>query len=230
MKIAVIGTGMVGQALAGRLSGLGHDVVIGTRDVAATVARKESDVRGTMALSQWLSLHPGIRVLSFPEAGAHAELVINATAGMNSLDALQQVGAEKLQGKVLLDVAVPLMRSAEAPSELTVSNTDSLGEQIQRAFSDVLVVKSLNTVWCEIMVNPARLPGHHDMFIAGNDQGAKHTVMGLLDQFGWPADSIVDLGDITGARAMEMYSRLTFTLAKQWGHFDFNLALVRGKG
>lgn len=227
MKISVIGTGMVGQALAGRLSDLGHDVVIGTRNVAATLARKESDARGTIVLSQWLTSHPTVRVLSFAEAGEHAELVINATGGMASLEALQQVGAERLQGKVLLDVAVPLIRSTEGPPELTVSNTDSLGEQIQRAFPRALVVKSLNTVWCEIMINPARLPGHHDMFVAGNDEDAKRTVTGLLNQFGWRADSIIDLGDITGARAMEMYSRLTFTLSKQWGHFDFNLALVR---
>lgn len=230
MKIAVIGTGMVGQALAGRLSDLGHDVVIGTRDVAATLARKDADARGTLLLSQWLESHPAVRVLSFTEAGRHAELVISATAGVNSLAALQQVGSAQLQGKVLLDVAVPLLRSAEIPPELAVSNTDSLGEQIQRAFPDTLVVKSLNTVWCEVMINPARLPGRHDMFVAGNHQNAKSTITDLLHQFGWPADSIIDLGDITGARAMEMYSRLTFTLAKQWGHFDFNLALVRRQG
>lgn len=227
MKIAVIGTGMVGQALAGRLSVLGHDVVIGTRDVAVTLARKAPDARGAMVLSKWLESHSAVRVLSFAEAGDHAELIINATGGMTSLDALHQVGANKLEGKVLLDVSVPLIRSTEKPPVLTVSNTDSVGEQIQRAFPGALVVKSLNTVWCEIMINPARLPGHHDMFIAGNAQSAKRTVTGLLEQFGWPADSIIDLGDITGARAMEMYSRLTFALAKQWGHFDFNLAIVR---
>lgn len=228
MKISVIGTGMVGQALAGRLSGLGHDVVIGTRDVEATLARKEPDARGTLALSQWLALHPGTRVLGLPEAGTHAELVINATAGASSLNALKQIGADRLRGKVLLDVAVPLIRSTQLPPELSVSNTDSLSEQIQRTFPDALIVKSLNTVWCEIMIDPARLPGRHNMFIAGNDQAAKHIVMSLLEQFGWPTDSVIDLADITGARAMEMYARLTFTLAKQWGHFEFNLALVRG--
>lgn len=227
MKIAIIGTGMVGQALAGRLDELGHEVVIGTRDVLATLARRDADARGTKVLFEWLKFYPAVKVMSFAEAGDYAELIINATGGMTSLDALNQIGADRLSGKVLLDVAVPLNRSTDFPPELTVSNTDSLGEQIQRAFPGALVVKSLNTVWCEIMINPARLPGDHDMFIAGNDPHAKGTVMSLLGQFGWHRGSIIDLGDITGARAMEMYSRLTFTLAKQWGHFDFNLSLVR---
>lgn len=228
MKIAVLGTGMVGRVLAARLTDLGHDVVIGTRDPEATLARTEPGSMGTPPYSRWQAEHPDVRLLAFPDAGAHAEVVLNATNGANALSALHAVGAENLAGKVLLDLALPLDMSQGMPPTLTVANTDSLGEQVQRAFPDTKVVKSLTTVFCEVMVDPAKVPGEHSIFVAGNDAGAKRTVEGILQQFGWPTESILDLGDITGARAVEMYSRLFFTLAEKFGSFELNINVLRG--
>lgn len=228
MKIAVLGTGMVGRTLAARLGGLGHDVVIGTRDPQATLARTQTDGMGTPPYSQWQFEHPEVRLLALPDSGAHAEVVLNATHGAFSLDALHSVGADNLTDKVLLDLALPLDFSGGMPPTLTVAHTDSLGEQVQRAFPNAKVVKSLTTVFCEVMVDPSRVPGEHSIFVAGNDGDAKKTVEDILEQFGWPADSVLDLGDITGACAVEMYSRLFFTLAGRFGSFDLNINVVPG--
>lgn len=227
MKIAVLGTGMVGQTLAARLAELGHEVVIGTRDPVATVARTASGGMGTPPFAQWQADHPEVGLLSFPEAGSHAELVVNATQGAVCMDALHAVGSENLDGKILLDLALPLDMSQGIPPTLTVANTDSLGEQVQRTFPNTKVVKSLTTVFCEVMVNPGKVPGEHNIFVVGNDDEAKRTVDTILEQFGWPGDSILDLGDITGSRAVEMYSRLFFTLAKKFDSFDFNIKVVK---
>lgn len=227
MKIAVIGTGGVGRTLAAALAGLGHEVVIGTRDVENTLANTEPDVFGNPPYARWQQEHTDIRLLPFAEAGAHGEVVLNATNGANSLAALEAVGADNLAGKVLLDLALPLDLSQGMPPTLTVANTDSLGEQIQRAFPDARVVKSLNSVAFPVMVDPSRVPGAHTLFVAGDDEDAKETVRGLLEGFGWPADAVIDLGDITGARGAEMYSRLYFTLAGVLETFDFNINVVR---
>jgi predicted dinucleotide-binding enzyme len=228
MRIAVLGTGMVGRALAARLAGLGHDVVVGTRDVQRTLTRTEAHEFGQPPYSAWQREHPEIRLVSLPDAGAHGEVVLNATNGRNALESLHSVGADVLSGKILLDLALPLDLSNGLPPVLTVANDDSLGEQIQRAFPQTFVVKSLNSVYFEVMIDPARVPGQHTIFVAGNDAAAKRTVADLLQQFGWPSDSVFDLGDISGARGAEMYARLFFTLYKALGTFDFNIAVVRG--
>ena len=114
-------------------------------------------------------------------------------------------GAEQLAGKVLVDVANPLDMSKGMPPTLTVCNDDSLGESIQRAFPEVRVVKALNTVTAAVMVAPQLVSGDHTIFICGNDDGAKAQARGLLEEFGWSAGSILDLGDIAAARGMEMY-------------------------
>ena len=219
MKISVLGTGMVGRGLAGRLDELGHDVTVGTRDVAAT--RRAADY------AAWQSDHPTISLRTFREAGECGDLILNAVAGVHALPALETVGAEALSGKVLLDLAIPLDLSKGMPPTLTTSSTDSLGEQIQAAFPETRVVKSLHTVYYEVMIDPSRVPGQHSIFVAGNDADAKTTVSGILEQFGWPAGSIIDLGDITASRATEMYSRLFFALYGQFGSFDFNINVVR---
>ncbi|MGH2841433.1 MAG: NADPH-dependent F420 reductase, partial [Solirubrobacteraceae bacterium] len=145
---------------------------------------------------------------------AYGEVVVNATAGAASLQALEQAGAEQLAGKVLVDVSNPLDFSQGMPPTLTVCNDDSLGEQIQRAFPDARVVKTLNTVTAALMVEPALVPGAHTVFVCGNDDGAKTQVRELLAGFGWPPDSILDLGDISAARGTEMYLPLWLRL---WG-------------
>ncbi|WP_425860277.1 NADPH-dependent F420 reductase [Arthrobacter sp. TWP1-1] len=227
MKIAVIGTGMVGRGLAGRLSELGHDVVIGTRNIADTLARTETDNMGTPPYAQWQEENLSVRLLTLREAGTHGDVVLNAANGQNALDALAGVGAEALAGKVLLDLALPLDLSQGFPPTLTIANADSLGEQIQRAYPKSRVVKSLNSVYYQVMIDPSRVPGPHSIFVAGNDLDAKRTVERLLSEFGWPASSIIDLGDITGARGVEMYARLFFTLYNAFGTFDFNINVTR---
>ena len=227
MKIAIIGTGMVGRGLAARLAGLGHDVVIGTRSVEETLARTVPDGMGTPPFAQWQQDNPEVRLVALPDAGAHGDVVINAANGQNALAALEGVGAGPLAGKVLLDLALPLDLSEGFPPTLTISNTDSLGEQIQRAYPDTRVVKSLNSVYYQVMIDPSRVPGPHSIFVAGNDSDAKRTVDALLGEFGWLAESIIDLGDITGARGVEMYARLFFTLYNAFGTFDFNINVTR---
>ncbi|MFJ9705792.1 NADPH-dependent F420 reductase [Streptomyces sp. NPDC101234] len=227
MKIAVLGTGMVGRALAGRLSALGHDVVIGTRDVEQTLARTEPDWLGNVPFAQWQQDHQAVRLAAFADAGAHGEIIVNATQGALSLSALEATGAANLSGKVLWDIALPLDLSQGLPPSLTVANTDSLGEQIQRAYPEARVVKALTSVFAEVMVAPGRIPGDHNIFVVGEDADAKATVAGLLSEIGWPEKSILDLGGIRAARGVEMYMPLYFAINAALGTFDFNIAVVR---
>lgn len=164
----------------------------------------------------------------FAEAAAHGELLINATGGVNSLAALETAGAENVNGKVLLDVSNPLDFSHGMPPTLSVSNDDSLGEQIQSAYPDAKVVKALNTVNVNVMVEPSLIPGENSLPIAGNDAGAKAQVVELLESFGWPEDAIIDLGDITGARATEIYLPLWLRLFQSQGTPLFNIRVVKG--
>jgi predicted dinucleotide-binding enzyme len=227
MKIAVLGTGMVGRALAGRLAGLGHDVVVGTRDVTETLARTAPGAMGTPPYAAWQHANPQVRLVPFPEAGAHGELVVNATLGAQSPAVLELVGAANLAGKVLLDLALPLDLSEGMPPSLLYANTDSLGERIQRAFPGARVVKALSTVFKDVMIEPGRVPGLHHIFVAGDDPSGKALVKGLLSAFGWPAEAILDLGGIRAARAAEMYMPLYFSLAGLLGTYEFNIAVVR---
>jgi predicted dinucleotide-binding enzyme len=227
MKIAVLGTGVVGRALAGRLSQLGHEVTVGTRDPAATLARTEPDQMGNPPFGQWHAEHAAVQLTALADAAADAEVVVNATAGGTSLAALDAAGATNLAGKVLLDVANPLDFSQGMPPTLSPSNTDSLGEQIQRAHPQARVVKSLNTMSATVMVDPARLSDSHEVFVAGDDQAAKATVRDLLRQFGWPDESVRDLGGIRAARGLEMYLALWLSLFGTLGTSEFNLKLVR---
>ena len=227
MRIAVIGTGGVGRTLAAALFDLGHDVAIGTRKVENTLANTEPDMFGNPPFAQWQETYPDIALLPFDEAGAFGDVIINATNGANSLRALTAVGADNLAGKILLDVALPLDLSQGMPPTLTIANDDSLGEQIQRTIPEAKVVKSLSSVAYAVMVDPSRVPGDHDLFITGDDQAAKNTVQEPLEGFGWPATPFIDLGDITGARGAEMYSRLYFTLTGALGTFDLNIKVIR---
>jgi predicted dinucleotide-binding enzyme len=226
MKIAVLGTGMVGQAVAGRLAQLGHDVVIGTRDPEATLARTEPDGMGNPPFATWHEAHGDVRLDTFSAAAEHGEVLVNATSGGASLPALEAAGAGNLAGKVLLDFANPLDFSNGFPPSLSVVNTDSLAEQIQRTYPDVRVVKSLNTMNAYVMVDPKRLPEEHAVFVAGDDQ-AKATVSALLQEMGWTAGSIVDLGGLQAARGTEMFLPLWLSLMQSLGTADFNIRIVR---
>jgi 8-hydroxy-5-deazaflavin:NADPH oxidoreductase len=204
MNIAVFGTGMVGQVIATRLSGQNHTVTVGTRDVRETLARTNKDGYGNPPFGEWYKQHQeAIKLGTFAEAAAAAELIFNCTTGQNSVDALGHAGRENLKEKIVIDVANPLDFSRGMPPSLNPGNTDSLGESIQRTFPDTKVVKTLNTMNCYVMVDPAKIPGDHNVFVSGNDTGAKDVVKGLLKSFGWKENNIIDLGDISTARGTE---------------------------
>lgn len=204
MKIGILGTGSVGQALAGKLAALGHEVVIGTRNVADTLARTTPDGWGNPAIGAWAQEHPEVRIVTFAEAAAFSEsVIIHAMNGRAAIDSLRQAGESNLNGKILIDITNPLDFSNGFPPTLFVSNTDSLGEQIQAAFPQLKVVKTLNTMSNPVMINPAAVPGNHSVFLSGNDEAAKAEVGDLLATFGWKAEQMIDLGDITTARGTE---------------------------
>lgn len=201
MKIAVLGTGMVGQSLAGGFAGIGHDVVIGTRDPDATIARREPDAMGAPGFGVWYEEHGDIPVVRSVDAVAGADVVVNATNGVNSLEALDLVGAEELAGKVLLDVANALDFTTTPPGLASVDGP-SLGETIQARFPDARVVKSLNTMNANVMVAPGLVgDGDHTVFVCGDDEAAKETIRGLLGELGW--SDVIDLGDLTAAGSVE---------------------------
>jgi predicted dinucleotide-binding enzyme len=226
MKIGILGTGVVGRAHAARLVGLGHDVMLGTRDVTQTVVRTTPDAMGNPPFSLWHQQHSNVKVGTFAEAAAHGEIVFNCTAGTASLDALKRAGEANLDGKVLVDIANPLDFSQGMPPPLSVSNTDSLGEQIQRAFPRIKVVKTLNTLNAQLMVNPGRLAhGDHTSFVSGNDAEAKAQVVELLKSYGWK--DILDLGDITSARGAEMVLPIWLRLMGALQTPLFNFKIIR---
>jgi len=225
VNIAVLGTGMVGRAHAARLAELGHTVTVGTRDPQATLGRTDADQMGNPPYAEWAAGHPEIQLATFADAAAGAEVVVNATNGASSLDVLALAGADNLAGKVLLDVANPLDFSAGLPPTLFVKDTDSLGEQIQRTFPEARVVKSLNTLNADLMVNPEKLPEGSSVFVSGNDDGAKTTVTALLKEYGHR--DIIDLGDITTARGTEMLLPVWLRLYGALGTPEFNFKIVR---
>jgi predicted dinucleotide-binding enzyme len=226
MKIGIFGTGMVGQAIAARLAGLGHEVMVGTRNVAEVLARTAPDPMGNPPFSAWYQQHTQVKLGTFAEAAAHGELVFNCTSGGASLDALKLAGEANLNSKVLVDIANPLDFSQGMPPTLSVSNTDSLGEQVQRAFPQVKVVKTLNTMNAHLMVNPGQLAsGDHTVFVSGNDGAAKSKVIELLKSFGW--QDIIDLGDISTARGTEMLLPIWLRLFGALQKPMFNFKIVR---
>jgi 8-hydroxy-5-deazaflavin:NADPH oxidoreductase len=227
MRIAVLGTGVVGRALAGKLATVGHEVVVGTRDPAATLARSEHDHLGNPPFGVWREAHPEVGLGTPAEATADAELIVNASNGAGSISMLESAGEGNLAGKVLMDVANALDVSQGMPPSLFVCNTDSLGEQIQRRFPEARVVKTLQTMNCEVMVDPGRLRGEHDVFVCGEDVEAKRQVSELLESFGWPAERIRDLGGISSARGTEMYVALWIRLWGALGTADFNIRVVQ---
>jgi predicted dinucleotide-binding enzyme len=200
MEIGVLGTGAVGRTIGTKLWQLGHEVMLGSRDEANPKA------------IAWANKCNGPRAFSgnFRNAAQFGEIIFNCTLGTASLNALQMAGAENLKGKILIDISNPMDYSTE-PVTLAVCNTDSLGEQIQRAFPETQVVKTLNTMNFNVMVDPDKVPGRTNVFVSGNDLAAKETVTKILrDWFGWK--SIIDLGDITTSRGVEMYMILWVTL------------------
>jgi len=230
MKIAIIGTGSVGQTIASRLVELGHEVVIGTRNVAEKLANKEKDFYGNPPFSEWLKANSKVKVDTFLYAASFGELIINATHGGSSIEALTLAGSANLKGKVIIDIANPLDFSNGAPPSLIpgLSNTNSLGEEIQKAFPDSMVVKTLNTMWCGLMVNPGMIGGgNHINYLSGNNAEAKAKVKKLLNQFGWKEENLLDLGDISGSRATESILPIWLRVFGVTQNGAFNFSLVR---
>jgi len=214
MKIGVLGTGMVGSTLGTKLVELGHDVMMGAR------------AKGNEKAAAWVkAAGAGASQGTFEDAARFGEIVFDCTAGSASLEALKLAGPDNLKGKILIDIANPLDFSKGMPPTLTVSNTDSLAEQIQRAFPDTRVVKTLNTMNHRIMVNPSLVPGEHDVFISGNDQAAKTRAAEILKSFGWK--SVIDLGDITTARGREQLLPIWVRLMGLYGTPNFNFKIVQ---
>jgi len=216
LKIGIIGTGMVGATLGSKLVQLGHEVKMGSRTANNENAVEWAKSNGSKASAG-----------TFSDAAAFGDVIFNCTAGGVSLNALKLAGSENLKGKVLVDVANPLDFSKGMPPTLTVCNTDSIGEQIQRTFPDVKVVKSLNTMNCKVMVEPSVVPGDSSIFLAGNDAGAKEKVRGILESFGWKAGTIIDLGDITASRGTEMVLPLWMRLYGLYPNQSFNFRIVK---
>jgi predicted dinucleotide-binding enzyme len=230
MRIAILGTGSVGRTLASRLVELQYEVILGTRNVQEKLASTEKDHYGNPSFSEWIAANKKVRLGIFSEAAAFGDTVINATNGGNSVTALIHAGAKNLAGKVLIDIANPLDFSNGMPPSLLpgLNNTNSLGEEIQKTFPETLVVKTLNTMWCGLMINPGLIgKGDHINFISGNNTEAKARVSKLLNQFGWLDENIIDLGDITGARATESILPIWVRLLGATKSNIFNFKIVR---
>jgi predicted dinucleotide-binding enzyme len=230
MKIAIIGTGIVGKTIASKLVELNHDVMMGTRNVSDKLASTATDNYVNPPFGEWIKTNSKVKLGSFAEAAAFGELVVNATNGSNSITALILAGTKNLAGKVLIDIANPLDFSNGMPPSLLpgLNNTNSLAEEIQKTFPDTMVIKTLNTMWCGLMVNPNLVGnGDHINFISGNNSEAKNKVIKLLNQFGWLDKNILDIGDITGARATESLLPIWLKVMGVTKNGAFNFRLVR---
>jgi 8-hydroxy-5-deazaflavin:NADPH oxidoreductase len=216
MRIGVLGTGIVGKTIGGKLVELGHEVRIGSRSA------------GGDAATEWVAeAGDGASEGTFADAAAFGEVVFNCTPGMHAAEALGAAGAENLAGKTVVDVSNALDFSGGRPPTLGIVNTTSVGEELQKAFPDARIVKSLNTMNAGIMVDPGAVPGDHVVFVCGDDEGAKDEARALLGEFGWPAERIVDVGGIIGARGTEMWLPLWLELMGSLGTAQFNIAVVK---
>jgi predicted dinucleotide-binding enzyme len=218
MKIGILGTGMVGEALASKLAAGGYEVMMGSRDAKNPKALAWAAKAGGKACAG-----------SFADAAGFGDILFNCTHGDASVAALNMAGADKIGSKVLVDVANPLDFSKGMPPSLFVCNTGSLGEQIQKAFPKARVVKAFNTLSAAVMVNPGLVPGEHNVFLCGNDAEAKAQVGKLFTEaFGWPSKSLVDVGDITAARGTEGLLLLWIRLFGKFGNPAFNFHIAKG--
>jgi 8-hydroxy-5-deazaflavin:NADPH oxidoreductase len=227
MKIAILGTGMVGQALAAALVTKGHNVMIGTRDVAKSLATTAPSGYGLPAFGIWHQSNPAVSVGTFAEAARFSDLLINASNGATALDTLALAKLEKAGNKVLLDVSNDLDFSKGMPPRSRAADIvgSGLGERIQAAYPNLRVVKSLMTMSAMVMVNPALVPGSSTVFMSGNDADAKAMVHGLLTAFGWT--DILDLGDIATSRSAEMLLPIWLNIFGIVGQPAYNFKIVR---
>ena len=213
-KIAVLGTGMVGNAIGTKMIALGYEVRMGSRTATNEKA------------AAWVKANgPKASAATFADAVASADIIFLCTKGDATLEVLKLATPENFAGKIVIDISNPLDFSKGMPPSLIAqwANTNSLGEEVQNTLPGARVVQSLNIVNCEIMVNPKKTGGEPTMFVAGNDAGAREEVKGILKQFGWT--DIIDLGDLSGARGLEMLLPIWLRTwqSTQNGHFAFKI-------
>lgn len=224
MKIGILGTGMVGRAHATKLISLGHDVMLGTRDVEKTLSKAVPD-QGKFSFYEWHTNNPQVKIGTFVEVASHADIVFDTLRGDIVIDVLKNLQST-LEGKILIDVANPLDFSHGMPPTLFFCNTDSLGEHVQNTLPKTYVVKTFNTMNAEIQINPKKINGgDHDIFVSGNDKKAKQTVISLLKEYGWK--NIIDLGDIQTARSTEMLLPVWLALGSVLNTNYFNFKIVK---
>jgi hypothetical protein len=206
MKIGILGSGDVGQALGLGFVGLGHEVKMGTRDPKKA------------RIAKWVkTAGPKASAGTFAEAAAFGKVLVLATAWEGTENAIRLAGPENTAGKVVIDVTNPFVYEG-GTFELALGFTDSAGESIQRRLPEARVVKAFNIVGYNNMVNPKYRCGPPDMFIGGNDAAAKKTVTGFLKAFGW---SVTDIGGIEMARYIEPLTAVWAAYgqkAKTWDH------------
>ena len=230
MKTAVFGTGNVGQTIAAKLINLGYEVFIGTRDVNEAKSRTEPDRYGSPGFGTWLASNSKVKLGTFAEAASFGELIVNATSGSASVKAFKSAKPDDLKGKIIIDIANPLDFSKGMPPSLipSLSNTNSLGEELQKEFPESKVIKTLNTMWCGLMVNPGMLGGgDHVNYLCGNDPEAKAKVRELLKKFGWKEENLLDLGDITSSRGTEAVLPIWLRIMGTFGSGAFNFKIVK---
>ncbi len=215
MKIAIWGTGMVGTTLGSALLDQGHEVCLGART---------ADHEGATA---WAAdMGPKACHDTFEGASRWGEVTLCCVKGEHAVDAAASVPTDVLEGSILIDVSNPLDFSGGFPPRLTVCNTDSNAERLQKAHPGARVVKALNTVNCEVMVQPGALPEPTTVFVAGDDDEARARVATWLQEwFGW--QDVLDLGDLTAARGLEAWLLLWPRIMSSLGHAHFNLRIVR---
>lgn len=216
MKIAVLGTGEVGRRIATRLVGLGHEVCLGSRTADNEAATKWAKETGAGASNG-----------TFHDATQGASIVFNCTKGEHTMAVLEAVGADALDGKILADVSNPLDFSKGFPPSLSIVNTDSLAEQIQRTYPTAKVVKTLNTMANPVMVDPRMLAGTHHTFLSSDHDDAKGAMREILGSFGWAQEEIVDLGGLATARGTEAFLLLWIRMYGAMGTGEFNIGLVK---
>lgn len=212
MRIGVLGTGMVGRAFCAKLHELGHEVMVGARTAdAASLEQIEDVTKG-----------------SFADAAAHAELLICAVNGEHVEAALAACEEADLSGKTLIEVSNLLDPSRGMARAALAGPENSTAAAVQSRWPQLNVVKSFNTMNCDIMVDPSIVPGDHVVFISGDSDTAKQQVKDLQAELGWRSRQTVDLGGIETASGPEMYMQLWLDIAIARGGFGagpFNISI-----